>query len=460
MSILKGLLKLGQNGVSLAALVGLLFSLHWGVAAVLFGAALPGVLLKIGFSKKFFLWSRARTEAERRSAHFSWMLTSDMFAKEIRLFGLGPLFIESFRSLRGKLRRERISFSAKRGGMDLAGQAVATLAIFGAYAFIAREAIRGSITLGDMVMYFQAFQRGLGFLRDLLTSLAGLYEDSLFLTNFYEFLDLKKKVVEPAHPGIFPRPMREGIVFDGISFSYPGDRGAALENVNLRIRPGETVALVGENGSGKTTLIKLLCRLYDPATGRILVDGTDLREFETARLRREISVIFQDFAHYHLTAKENIWFGNIDIDPAKDGAARIAEAAARSGADEVIRKLKSGYDTILGKWFEDGEELSIGEWQKIALARAFLRDSQIIILDEPTSSLDAKAEYEVFTKFRDLVRGKSAVIISHRFSTVRMADTIHVLDKGRIIESGSHAELVSRGGIYARLYEMQARSYR
>lgn len=460
LNILRGLLKFGQNGIALAALAGLLFSLHWGVAAVLFGAALPGVLLRIAFSNAFFRWTRARTEAERRSAHFSWMLTADQFAKEIRLFGLGPLFIESFRALRGKLRRERISLIARRGGMDLAGQAVATLAIFGAYAFIARQAVRGTITLGDLVMYFQAFQRGLGFLRDFLAGLAGLYEDSLFLTNFYEFLDLRKKVVEAAYPVAFPRPIREGIVFDHVSFRYTGEHAEALTDIRLRVRPGETVALVGENGSGKTTLIKLLCRLYDPSAGRILVDGTDMREFETARLRREISVIFQDFARYHLTARENIWFGNVELGLSEDAAAKIAAAAAKSGADDVVRKLKSGYDTILGKWFEDGEELSIGEWQKIALARAFLRDSQIIILDEPTSSLDAKTEFDLFTKFREFVRGRSAVIISHRFSTVRMADTIHVLERGRIVESGSHAELVGRGGTYARLYEMQAQSYR
>ena len=230
-----------------------------------------------------------------------------------------------------------------------------------------------------------------------------------------------------------------------------------LENINFRIRPGEVVALVGENGSGKTTLVKLLCRLYDPGEGRITIDGVDLRDFETTALRREMSVIFQDYAHYNLTVRENIWFGNAAM-PADEVA--IAEAARQAGADQVIQHLPKGYDTVLGKWFEDGEELSIGEWQKVALARAFLRDAQIIVLDEPTSAMDAKAEYEVFERFRALLRGKAAILISHRFSTVRMADNIYVLDGGRIIEGGSHDELIRLNGMYARLFETQAKHYR
>jgi ATP-binding cassette, subfamily B, bacterial len=230
-----------------------------------------------------------------------------------------------------------------------------------------------------------------------------------------------------------------------------------LKDIDLTIRPGEMVALVGENGAGKTTLIKLLCRLYDPTEGRITWDGVDLRDFETAALRREISVIFQDYVKYQLTARENIQFGNPDLPPDE---ARVVEAATHSGADPVIRGLKDGYDTVLGKWFEGGEELSIGQWQKVALARAFLRDSQIIVLDEPTSAMDARSEYELFRQFRQLAAGRAAVLISHRFSTVRMADSIYVLDDGRIIERGTHDDLMARNGTYAKLFEMQAQHYR
>jgi ATP-binding cassette subfamily B protein len=242
-----------------------------------------------------------------------------------------------------------------------------------------------------------------------------------------------------------------------VSFQYPAGTRKVFEDISLTIRPGEVIALVGENGSGKTTLIKLLCRLYDPTGGTITMDGVDLRQFETKALRREIAIIFQDYAHYHLTARENIWFGNIALAPDHE---RVVAAARRSGADDVIRSLPHGYDTILGKRFENGEELSIGEWQKVALARAFMRDAQLIVLDEPTSSMDAKAEYEVFQSFRHLVSGRTAILISHRFSTVRMADRIYVLKQGNIIEGGSHEELIKLRGVYADLFEKQARSYR
>jgi ATP-binding cassette subfamily B protein len=251
--------------------------------------------------------------------------------------------------------------------------------------------------------------------------------------------------------------MRTGIRFDRVSFQYATSPRQALDEVSLTIRPGEVVALVGANGSGKTTLVKLLCRLYDPTCGTISIDGIDLRQFRTTDLRREISVVFQDYVHYDLTARENVWLGNLDLPVDHD---RIVAAARLSGADEVIARLKNGYETVLGKWLENGEELSIGEWQKVALARAFLRDAQIMVLDEPTSSLDPRAEAEVFEQFRRLIGGRSAILISHRLSTVRMADRIYVLEEGRIVESGTHDELVDRGATYAHLFESQARHYK
>jgi ATP-binding cassette subfamily B protein len=454
--IVRGLVQVGQNIISLIAIAGLLISFHWGVSLLLFVTVLPGIIVRMKYSHIMYDWQRKRTSYERRAAYFHWMLTGEEHAKEIRLFDLGTLFIKRFQELRRQLRRERFGIAYKRAIAEMAMQTFAAIAVFASYLFIAYRTVQGMITMGDLVMYFQAFQRGQNFLRGLLNSLAGLYEDNLFLKNLYEFLDLEQKVIEPSSPSPVPSPMKTGIEFNRASFQYPTGERRVLKDISLTIKPGQVVALVGENGSGKTTLVKLLCRLYDPVSGNITIDDVELKKFNTKELRREISVIFQDYVRYHLTARENIWFGNIAL---PDNHERIKIAAQQSGIDGVISGLKNGYETALGKWFEDGEELSIGEWQKIALARAFLRDSQVIILDEPTSSMDAKTEYEIFSNFRELARGRSAIIISHRFSTVRMADRIYVLSDGSIIENGSHEELVRLGGKYARMFEMQAELY-
>jgi ATP-binding cassette subfamily B protein len=451
-----GLAQAGLGAISLVGMVGLLFSFHWSVAVVLFVASVPGTLVRLKYSNKLFRWYRWRTSEERRAWYLNSLLTNAEHAKELRLFDLGALLRERFRELRSKLRTGRLAIAKGRTIAEALAQMVGTLAIFGCYAFIGYRAVQGAITLGDLVMYFQAFQRGMSVLQDFLGSLASLYEDNLFLTNLYEFLDLVPGVPEPRAPASFPRPMQAGISLDHVTFHYPGSAKPVLDDISLTLRPGEHVALVGENGSGKTTLVKLLCRLYDPTAGAIAVDGRDLRDFATTDLRRQISVVFQDFARYQLSARENIGFGD---SRGKVTDERIVAAAHRSGAHAVIAGLPRGYDTTLGKWFDDGEELSIGEWQKVALARAFLREAPIIVLDEPTSALDAKAEFEFYEKFRSVAQGKTAVLISHRFSTVRMADRIYVLDKGRIIESGSHDELVRAGGHYAELFGTQARYY-
>jgi ATP-binding cassette subfamily B protein len=456
-SIVNGLAKIGQNSISLLAIAGLLLSFHWIVAAILFAAVISGTAVRLRYSGSMYRWQRGQTSTERQAGYLNWMLTDSGHAKEIRLFNLGPLFIRRFRDVRRKLRRGRLAIMRRRSIADFLAQTFATAAIYGSYAYVSYQAMWGQITLGDLVMYYQAFQRVQGFFQGILGSLARLYEDNLFLSNLYEFLDLKRTVSEPLHATPVPQPMQSGIVVNHVNFQYPEGTRKVLEDVSLTIRPGEVVALVGENGSGKTTLIKLLCRLYDPTGGAITIDGIDLRRFETKALRNEIAIIFQDYAHYHLTARENIWFGNIALAPDHE---RVIAASRRSGADDVIRTLPHGYDTILGKRFEAGEELSIGEWQKVALARAFMRDAQIIVLDEPTSSMDAKAEYEAFQNFHQLVSGRTAILISHRFSTVRMADRIYVMQHGNIIEGGSHEELLRLGGTYARLFEMQALHYR
>ena len=455
--IVKSLIQIGQSSISLVGMIGLLLLLHWSVALVLFATALPDIFVRLRFANKSYKWQRERTTMDRQSRYYSRLLTGSEHAKEVRLFDLGSLFIGRFRDLRRLLRREKLNLATWRTMAELGTQVFTTLAIFGAYAFIAYQTMHGRLTMGDLVMYFAAVQRGQSSLRQVMAGLSGLYENSLFLSDFYEFLDLEPQVTAPPQPHPVPQPMQVGINLEHVSFQYPTGSRRVLEDVSLTIRPGEHVALVGENGSGKTTLIKLLCRLYDPTRGEIALDGVDLKQFDPAALRREISVVFQDYARYHLTAWENIWFGNVTLPPDPEP---VAEAARQAGADDVIGRLPQGYDSVLGKWFQDGEELSIGEWQKVALARAFYRDSQIIVLDEPTSALDAKAEYEVFKMFHQLARGRTAILISHRFSTVRLADRIYVLDEGRIIEGGSHDELIRHGGRYAHLFETQAQHYR
>jgi len=455
--MVNGLVQIGQNGISLVAMAALLVLLHWIVAVILFVAVLPGIAVRVSYAGTTYRWQRKQTSTERSAGYLHGMLTGGGHAKEVRLYDLGPLLIRRFRDLRRELRGERLGIAVRRSVADLAAQSGAAAAIYGCLAFVAYRTLQGTSTLGDLVMYYQALQRGQGFLQGLLGGLAGLYEDNLFLSNMHEFLDLKRRVADPVHAEPVPRPMQTGIVLDRVSFRYPTGARTVLDDVSCAIRPGEVVALVGENGSGKTTLVKLLCRLYDPTGGAITLDGVDLRRFDTTALRREFSILFQDYAHYHLTARENVWFGNTALPPGDD---RIVAAARASGADAVIGRLPRGYDTVLGKVFEQGEELSIGEWQKVALARAFVRDAQIIVLDEPTSSMDAQAEYEVFRHFRALATGRMAVLISHRFSTVRMADRIYVLHDGRITEQGTHDALVSAGGTYARLFETQAQYYR
>ena len=335
-------------------------------------------------------------------------------------------------------------------------QAVGVAGVFAVYFFVAYRTVQGILSVGDLVMFFQAIQRGTGYLQNAGANFSDLYESKLFLNNLEEFLNVPSHVTGPSNPLPLPRPIQKGLVLDQVSFTYRDQTHPTFTGLSFTIHPGEHIALVGENGAGKTTLVKLLCRLYDPSSGTITLDGIDVREFSLTEFRREISVIFQDFAKYYLSAYENIALG-ADRD---SEASRVIEAAKQAGIDERLCLLPHGYQTILGKWFEGGQELSVGEWQKVAIARAFVRNSQILVLDEPSSAMDAKAEAELFERFHELARGRMAILISHRLSTVKMADRIYVLHKGKIVETGTHEELIETNGEYAKLYEIQARKYK
>ena len=456
-NILFGLMMVAQNSILIAAISGWLFSVDWRIGVALLLSVLPGFWARVVHARRMYHWRHRRTPLERQASYFGWLLTDPTMAKEMRLFALGPHFAQRFSELRTLLRGERLALGVRRCLWDLATDAVAIVAIFGSYSFVILRAVQGLITVGDVAMFYQAFLRMQSGLRDLMTHLSGLYEDRLFLSTLDTFLGLPSRVVAPTAPKPVPRPMQTGFAFHDVSFRYPGAGEYTLRDVSLEIRPHEVIALVGENGSGKTTLVKLLCRLYDPNDGVITLDGIDLREFDPHALWGEIGAILQDYGRYSLSARENIWFG--DIRQPLDGDGTVA-AAERTGADEVIARMPRGYDTVLGKRFEDGTELSVGDWQKLALARAFFHDAQLIVLDEPTSSMDAQAEDEVLRGFRDQRGGAAAVLISHRLSTMRLADRIFVLEQGRIAQHGTHAELIEQAGTYARLFNLQASAYR
>lgn len=456
-SIVNGLVNLAQNLISLAGVIGLFIYFNPALGLVMILAAIPGALVRLYYARKTFRFEQEQAQSERLSWYHHWLIISSEYAKEMRLFDLGSLLVRRYKELRKELRQGRLNLTQKRVIVDFLAQALATLAIFASLGLAAYQAITGAISLGDLIAIYMGFQLGLNAMQTIMRSLAGLYEDNLFLTHFYQFLELEPKIKEPARAVHIPSRIQAGIQFDDVTFHYPNNDTPVLQNLTLSIKPGKVIALVGVNGSGKTTLVKLLCRLYDPKEGKITIDGIDIRQVDPQEWRKRISVIFQDFAKYQFSVWENIWLGNVSVDPDLE---TVKDAARKSGADPFIQRLPQGYQTNLGTWFEEGLDISGGEWQKIALARAFMRDTEIVILDEPTSSLDPLAEAELFHQFRHLIQGKSAIIISHRFSTVEMADEIFVLEGGKITEHGSHQELIQLGGEYARFYEAQAQFFK
>jgi len=457
LSILNDGFSLVQNAITLASFIALLLAFSPLLALLLLGATIPLFIAQTRFSELRFRLLTWRAPEARRMMYLERLLTNSESAKEVKLFGLGEPLLRRYHDLFWKFYAEDTALAKRRSAISVGFGVLTSLSYYVAYAWIVFRTIIGAITLGSMTLYLTVFRQSQGTFQGMLQNMNALYESALFMSNLYGFLGLEPQMKTSGVPLKVPRPIARGIEFRNVSFRYPGRSEWALRNVSVAIGPGEKLALVGANGAGKTTFIKLLTRLYDPTEGQILLDGVDLREYDIDDLRLRIGVIFQDFVRYMMTAGENIGFGQIE---ALDDRPRIERAAEKGGADEVIATLPQGYDTMLGAWFERGRELSGGQWQKIALGRAFMRDAEVLVLDEPTSALDAEREYEIFQRFRRLTEGRIAILISHRFSTVRMADRIAVLEDGALIELGTHRELLEKDGVYARLFNMQAEGYR
>jgi ATP-binding cassette subfamily B protein len=446
-----------QNGITMISFAVLLLRFSPWLVVILLATSIPAFIAETRFSEQGFRLLTRRAPETRQINYLARLLTEDSAAKEIKLFNLGATLLSRYMTLFEKFFQEDKALARKRAVVGFSLGLVTTAGFYGSYAWIVWRTVLGMISLGDMTMYLSIFRQGQATFQSILSAIGNIYENNLFMANYFEFLGLQPQLGLTAGEKKLPVPLRGGIEFRGVGFRYPENGEWALREINLTMRPGEKIALVGHNGAGKTTLIKLLSRLYDPTEGSILIDGIDIRELDPVELQKRIGVIFQDFVRYHLPVSENIGFGQIDALHDMD---RIIEAARKSGADAVIETLPEGYDTMLGRWFRGGHELSMGQWQKIALARAFMRDAEILVLDEPTASLDAATEYEIFRHFQELTEGKLAILISHRFSTVRMADRIVVIQDGRIAELGTHDELMRQQGTYARLFSMQAEGYR
>ena len=445
-----------QNGISLVSFGALLAHFSPWAVVVLLLAGLPAFVAEAKFSGDAFRLFRWRSPETRMQIYLETVLAREDHVKEVKLYGLGTRLLERYQAIFRRLYQEDRALTIRRDLWGFFLSLIGSGALYGAYAWIAISTVRQLISIGQMTMYVALFRQGQTTVSAMLTAVGGMYEDNLYLSTLYEYLETE--VILPTGSSVRGPHPEDGIRFEDVSFTYPGAQEAALENITLHLVPGTSLALVGENGSGKTTLIKLLTRLYAPTSGRILLDGQDLAEWDEAALRERIGVIFQDFARYQLLVGENVGAGD---ERYFEDEERWRAAAVKGRASDFIDMLPAGYQTQLGKWFKDGRELSGGQWQKIALSRAFMRSrADILVLDEPTAAMDAQAEAEVFEHFRQLARERITILISHRFSTVRMADQIVVLNNGHIIERGSHEELMQLHGRYAQLFTLQARGYR
>jgi ATP-binding cassette, subfamily B, bacterial len=456
MRVLNLLLQLLGQVTRLVGLLALLLRFNPLVFVLLLLSALPAFWVGVRFSQRRFWMTRRQTASRRLSDYFGTVLTDPQYVKEVRLFNLGGYLVEQYHRIRAEFNQESKQLAKRQAFAQVSLEGISAVGFYGAYALVLYEAIRGTVTIGDLTLYAGTFQQAQDATEGILVSIATLYEFNLYVSQYFEFLDLVPQVTSPARVKPFPVPIRQGLTLQNVYFTYPGSDRPTLKNISLSVAPQECIALVGLNGSGKTTLLKLLTRLYDIDSGLIVIDEVPLSAFQLSDLRRNIGVLFQDFARYALTAKDNIGFGNL---PEREDDAQIFRATTDAGATALIQKLDLGYDTVLGKLFAGGVELSGGQWQKIGLARAFMSQAQVLILDEPTAAVDAIAEHDLFERFRQLTTGKMTFLVSHRFSTVRMADRIVVLEAGEIIEMGTHEQLIAQQGRYEEMFRLQAESY-
>ena len=440
----------------LFGLLALLLRFNPLVFVLLLLSALPTFWVSVRFSERRFFMTRRQTPSRRLADYFGKILTEPKFVKEVRLFNLGGYMASQYQTIREEFNQESQMLARRQALAQVTLEIISAVGFYGAYALVLWEAVRGLVTIGDLTLYAGTFQQAQAATAGILLTVATLYEFNLYVSQYFEFIDLTPQVVSPPKAEAFPQPIRKGLLLKDIYFTYPGSDVPTLKRINLTVGPEECIALVGLNGSGKTTLLKLLTRLYDIDRGLIAIDDVPLSAFDLKDLRRNIGVLFQDFARYALTAKDNIGFGNL---PERKDEEQVFQAATDAGATAVIDGLDDGYDTVLGKMFDGGVDLSGGQWQKIGLARAFMSQAQVLILDEPTAAVDAIAEHDLFERFRQLTKGKMTFLVSHRFSTVRMADRIVVLENGEITEVGTHDELMANEGRYEEMFRLQAESY-
>ena len=455
LALLESFGSLAQNGITLVAMGAVLIAYNLWLPVILLISTIPAFYVVLRFDRQYHRWWQRMTTDRRWSQYYDTLLTHSDSAAEVRLFNLGPHYRAAYRTLRQSLLADRLKQMRKLAFAKSSAGMVGLIVAGAAMAWIAWRALHGAATLGDLALFYQAFNRGQSLMRSLLGSVGQIITNSLYLGNLFAFLELKPRILDKEQPAPAPAKLQKGIDFQRITFNYPGSTRAALKDFNLFIPVGKIVAIVGANGAGKSTLLKLLCRFYDPQSGAIEIDGIDLRDLAVGELRRLLTVLFQFPMQYHATARQNIALGALSAAP-DDGDIEIA--AMRAGADEMIGRLPQGYESVLGKWFLNGAELSGGEWQRIALARAYIRKSQIILLDEPTSFIDSWAEADWFNRFRQLAQERTGIIITHRFTIAMRADIIHVMNDGQIVESGTHRELIAAKGLYAQSWAAQMKA--